>query len=761
MYAQVIIDIASSNVDKLYTYRVPSALSLQVGHRVSVPFGPRAKEGYVIALKEEANYDESKIREVICQLDSYPAVLPSLIALAHEIKEDTNCSMCEALRFMIPAQMRKGRVQVKEEQVAQLCMSSEALKAYLETLSKRKVKQRMLLTVLGDGKVHTLKSLKSLINNPLDTLKELHQLGHVTLSKREVLRTPMHTPTAQNPDPNLMPLQQEVLEELVHAVKLAKPALFSQRRNDRTTARQFAFLLHGVTGSGKTEVYIRLVRACLELGKTAIVLVPEIALTPQMTDWFHARFGALSAVLHSRLSPGERYDEWRRIRRGEAKVVIGARSAIFAPLENIGAIIIDEEHEQTYQAEHFPPYDAREIAQKRATREGAIVLLASATPSIQSYAQAKRGDYTLLEMPTRVMQRPLPSIHIVDMREELRLNNRGIFSTLLLEKLTQCLEKNEQAIIFINRRGFSPSVSCRACGHVMKCAHCDVAMTYHKPIKMLKCHYCNVEVPLPLKCPSCEAKALKPMGIGTQKVQEELEKLFPKANIIRMDYDTTQKKDAHATLIQQFREHKAQILVGTQMIAKGLDFPSVTLVGAVMADLSLNMPDYRASEKTFQLLLQVAGRAGRATKEGEVVIQTYKPEHFALQTVQGQTYIDFYEQEFARRKASLYPPFTTLARFLCEASTKERAYEMAEELFKQSKKWMEEHPTLRKRMLFIHVDFAPIAFIQGRSRAHVLMKLLNHQDTKTIFRAFHDMAKAMDCNKEELISFEINPTSLA
>ncbi|MBE0600619.1 MAG: primosomal protein N', partial [Firmicutes bacterium] len=403
-----------------------------------------------------------------------------------------------------------------------------------------------------------------------------------------------------------------------------------------------SYLLHGVTGSGKTEVYLAMVEAALSIGRNAIILVPEIALTPQMVLWFRNRFGPRTAVLHSRLSDGERVDEWQRIRLGDANVVIGARSAVFAPLANLGLIVIDEEHEQSYLSDRHPRYDARKVAQSRAGREGATLLLSSATPSIQSFSQAQSGDYTLVEMMSRVLNRPMPQVSVVDMRRELAAGNRSMISALLRQKLGECFERGEQAMLFINRRGYHTFVSCRNCGYVMRCDQCDVSLTLHQPKDgaqgELRCHFCGKTETPPDVCPSCGSKYIRYFGAGTQKVEEEIHKLFPNVKTLRMDNDTTQKKDAHYHMLTAFREGKAQVLIGTQMIAKGLDYPKVTLVGIIAADLSLFVQDYRAQERTFQLITQMAGRAGRAETAGEVIVQTYKPEHPCIIAASAQDY---------------------------------------------------------------------------------------------------------------------------
>lgn len=740
MYAEIIVDIASEQVDRVFTYRVPEKLPLLPGMRVKVPFGPREKEGFVIRLKERAEYDESKIKPVLAALEEYPALLPPLIELAEEIRRKCHCPLCEALRLMLPAEMRGGRVKVKTEEYVRLLIPPERMDEAIQKQG-RSAKRKLLITLLSDGQPHPLSELKGMIHNVREPLSWLVQKEMAEIFVREALRKPYYGSVDAPPDPELTMEQREALSELIPALsRMGKP-----------------FLLHGVTGSGKTEVYIRLVREALRQGKGAIILVPEIVLTPQMIHWFRSRFGDAMAVLHSRLTAGERFDEWRRIRMGAARIVIGARSAVFAPVENLGAVIVDEEHEQTYLSDRFPQYDAREIAVSRGRREGAVVLLSSATPSIYSYAMARRGDYTLIEMPRRVLNRPLPEIHVVDMRQELRLGNRGMFSGLLSDKLEKCIAQGQQAMLFINRRGYASAVNCRKCGETIKCDRCDVSMTYHSVDNTLRCHYCGAVRPMPKICPSCQSPYIRPMGVGTQKVEEELNKRFPGAGVIRMDVDTTAGRNAHFELVDRFRAGQARILLGTQMIAKGLDFPQVTLVGAVMADLTLNFPDYRAAERTFQLLVQVAGRAGRGEKPGEVVIQTYQPDHYAIAGAATQDYRAFFAQEFERRKAGLYPPFTMMARFLCEAREMTVARAVAESLKERVTAEFSKTP-LWRRVFFIRADEAPITRIQDRARAHVLMKLLNHPDTDALLARLQEMAGEDYAARVQL---EINPASLA
>lgn len=740
-YAQVIVDIAHADVDRVFTYAIPEGMALQVGMRVAVPFGHQKKEGYVLGFAGSCDLSPEKIREVERPLEEYPAILPPLVELAKELSQSAHCPLAETLRLMIPAQMRGGRIGIKSEKVARLLVSGEAARAARDA-ETRSPKRRLLIDLMADGEDHPLSELQLLVRSPLEPLRALEKAGVCRVWDREVLRAPYPDKAELTPDPRLTADQRETLEELLPALR----------------ARKGAFLLHGVTGSGKTEVYIRAVREALRHGRGAIVLVPEIVLTPQMVQWFRGRFQDEAAVLHSRLSAGERFDEWRRIRLGAARVVIGARSAVFAPVKDLGLIIVDEEHESSYVSDRVPAYDAREAAASRASREGGVLLLASATPSVLSFAKARRGDYTLLEMPQRVNGMAMPEVTVVDMREELRLGNKGMFSGVLLERLDACLKAGQQAILFINRRGYAQSVVCRKCGHTLGCPSCDVSLTYHAADGQMHCHYCGQRSPLPDRCPECGSSYLKPVGAGTQRVEEEFKKLYPDVPLVRVDNDTTTLKDSHRDLINRFRSGAARVMIGTQMIAKGLDFPKVTLVGAILADSSLNLPDFRSPERSFQLLTQVAGRAGRADQPGQVVIQTYKPDHYAIVAAAGQDYRRFFNTEFERRRRGLYPPFTMLVRLLCQARDEETARQMSGRLFHQVEALLIKNPALKKRVLFYREDEAPIKKIMGRSRSQVLLKLLVHPDSDQV------VAKLQEMTKEDWpgeVSLEINPASLA
>lgn len=750
MYAQVIVDILHENVagsalhPRMFSYRIPEGMRLCVGQRVEVPFARMIKEGVVVGFTEESDVPEEKLREIRAPLEDYAAVLPQLLTLSRRMAESAHCPLAETLRLMLPAEMRGGRVAVKMQPMAQLCIPKEDVDEAIARQG-RSQKRRLLLNLLRDGDAHPVAELRILVHEPSEALHQLEEAGLIRLSQAEVLRRPGgDSPEETLPDPPLTPYQQEVLDVVLPDLR----------------AGRGKYLLHGVTGSGKTEVFIRLVRHVLAMGRSAIILVPEIALTPQMVSWFRGRFGDTAAVLHSRLSAGERFDEWRRIRLGHAKVVIGARSAVFAPCENLGIIVVDEEHETTYLSDRHPRYDAREVAAWRTENEHATLLLASATPSILSFAKARRGDYTLLEMPHRVNDRPMPEVTVVDMRHEIENGNRSVFSGLLMQKLRECMNRGEQAMLLLNRRGYNSFVSCRSCGLTMKCPNCDVALTYHLSggDGRLHCHYCGYMTDTPTTCPECGSKYIRYFGAGTQKVEDELHKLLPGITVVRMDIDTTSGKEGHAKILDEFRSGRARILVGTQMIAKGLDFPRVTLVGVIAADMTLNLPDYRSRERTFQLLTQVAGRAGRGTIPGEVIVQTYKPEDEIIQASAKQDYRAFFELEFSRRRTGLYPPFTILTRLLVESHSEMHARKAAEALYGRCSQMLEQHPEWKKRTLMLLLDQPGVKVLRGKSRWHVMLKLLVNPATDELIAALTELSREPQENAE--VYLEVNPTTM-
>ena len=742
-FADIIIDISSEQVDRLFTYRIPDDMTLVPGQRVEVPFGPRKREGFVIEIKDECDLDPTLIKPVLRTLEDYPVILPELIELSRWMKKRYHCNLVDGLRQMIPSQMRGGRVRKKQIDIARLIVQGEELERAIES-NKRAKKRLEVIEALRDGPkpVPVLNSISP------GAVNKLAEQGIVRVEASEVMRTPYRALEGEAAvDPPLMRSQQHALEQIKRAL-------------DGDGGR---FLLHGVTGSGKTEVYIRVIRETLASGRTAIVLVPEISLTPQMVDWFRRRFGGDAAVLHSRLSAGERFDEWRRIRSGEARVVIGARSAVFAPLEKPGVIIVDEEHESSYLSDKRPRYDARDIAKWRAEYHGAVMLLGSATPSISTYMKAMPGvkpwnKLTLIEMNERVCGRALPEVEIVDMREELVQGNKSIFSAALVREMQECLDQGRQAILFINRRGYSTFVSCRSCGHVEKCDQCDVSMTYHMADDKLHCHYCGDERKPPKVCPECGSKFIRFFGTGTQKVEEEVQARFPGVSVLRMDVDTTGGKDSHEKILSEFRSGKAQVLVGTQMIAKGLDFPNVTLVGVVAADLSLHVPDYRSVERTFQLITQVAGRAGRAEYPGKVILQTYDPEHNCIQLAAQQDYRAFYFREEKQRRRGLYPPFTVLARLLVSAKSEMDAQNAAQDLEKRLNEFLDSDPTIRRDVIQMRALEAPLKLLRGEARWQVFLKMYAKEPSD---RVISYMEELEEISYEKVrVELEVNPNAM-
>ncbi len=709
MYARVIVDIQASQVDRVFDYAIPPAYEGRVlpGTRVSVPFGSRrGVEGFVVALTEETQVPLSRIRPLNRLLDPEPVLLPAMLDLAYWVRDTYHCLLVDALRLMLPAEMRGGRVREKTE----TWISLGDLPAWEEVeglLARSPALLRALRLLREEGGTLPLPKLRQVSPLSAGQLDKLTARGWVRLEEVSCRRRPYTRIVGEEGGPPPATHDQE------RAVAAVCQAI------DRGRG---AFLLHGVTGSGKTEVYMRCAQHALDEGKGVLILVPEIALTPQMVARFTGRFGSRAAVLHSRLSAGERYDEWRRIRRGEAQVVIGARSAVFAPLAEPGLIVVDEEHENSYRSEHTPRYDAVEVARRRADSEGAVLLAGSATPSVARYHEALAGRYTLLTMPWRIGGRPMPPVAVVDMREELLHGNRSMFSGRLVSELHRCLQAGEQAILFMNRRGYASFVSCRACGYVVKCQDCDLSMTYHKHGERLICHYCGREQPAPQVCPACGSRAIKQFGGGTERIQEEVLRHFPEARVLRMDADTTRGKEGHLPILEAFGRGEAQVLVGTQMVAKGLDFPRVTLVGVVAADMSLYSSDYRAAERTFDLIAQVAGRAGRSERPGTVVVQTYAPEHPSIQAAARHDYEGFYQGEIQGRELAQLPPFANFYRLMLQHERPETADGDLEELSRRLDALLQEHPQWQERILLRQGGTAPVERIRGVSRRQILIK---------------------------------------
>ena len=646
-YADIIVDISHENLDKTYQYKVPERLKedIEIGALVKIPFGKgnRLIQGYVLGLSGQPKIDIKFIKEIDSLVTDGIAIEGHLIKLAYWMKETFGATMNDALKTVIPV---KKSVKQVSKRTLKLAVSKEIATHQVEAFRKRNstARARLLELLLEknqldfDYAVNQLKISRQVI-------KALMQLNLITTEEETLYRNPIANISQQQVSIQLTKEQQAIVDDFT---------------KDYLSGVRQTYLLHGITGSGKTEVYMDMISEVVSEGKQVIMLIPEIALTYQTVLRFYRRFGNRVTILNSRMSQGERYDQSLRAKNGEIDICIGPRSALFTPFANLGLIIIDEEHEGSYKSETVPKYHARDVAIKRAELENASVVLGSATPSIETYYKTMQGEYKRYTLSQRVGTRTLPHVSVVDLREELKSKNKSIFSRKLKELIADRLAKRQQIMLFLNRRGYAGFVSCRSCGHVMKCPHCDISLTSHNSGKLV-CHYCGFEQLSPKLCPSCSSPYIAAFGTGTQKVEDMVKKEFPMARVLRMDADTTKNKGGHEKILSSFANHEADILVGTQMIVKGHDFPKVTLVGILAADLSLYTNDYMASERTFQLLTQAAGRAGRGDDPGEVVIQTYHPEHYSIQTAKTSDYLSFYQQEIACRRMLGYPP---VANFL-------------------------------------------------------------------------------------------------
>jgi primosomal protein N' (replication factor Y) len=803
MFAEVIVDVAAYPIDRPFDYAVPEIYQsiIESGSRVKVPFGNRQVLGFVTALKSDTDVPLEKQKPIGELLDIQPVLTQEMLAMTKWLKRQTLCYEIDALQVMLPSALRakyektlriidssavlpqsvqalfqgKDSVELKADETTELLSAIKRLIKeqilVLETAVKQKTAVKKVRMVQIESDINRLKEIHENISNQAkkqkdvikwmiehagerfilsDVIKSLNtsnavlqgvvKKGAATLDSEEVYRDPYADRTI---DPSkklaLTNEQHLALSEIIHSY-------------DQHKAR--TFLLHGITGSGKTEVYLQAIERSLMDQKEAIVLVPEISLTPQMTNRFKERFGSLVAVLHSGLSTGEKYDEWRKISRGEVKVVVGARSAIFAPFQNIGLIILDEEHEGTYKQDDSPRYHARDVAIWRSENHHCPVILGSATPSLESYARAKKGNYSLLTLAKRPREQALPEVSIIDMREQLKNGNRSMFSLELADAIRLRLEKGEQMVLFLNRRGHSSFVMCRDCGTVVECPNCDISMTYHRHQERIKCHYCGEESQVPNSCPQCSSDHIRFFGTGTQKVEEEIARFFPTARVLRMDVDTTRKKGSHEHILKMFGEGKADILLGTQMIAKGLDFPNITLVGVLSADTTLHLADFRAAEKTFQLLTQVSGRAGRHDKKGEVVVQTYTPEHYAIQFAQNHDFIAFYNQEMMNRKQFAYPPFTYVVLIQI---THEDVLMTAEYAHKAAN-WLREN--LSPTAEIIGPTASSISRVQNRYRYQCLIKYKKEPMLPDVLQQLIRIYRTDWMKKGILMSIDLNPSSI-
>lgn len=662
MKIQVLVELSNRNIDKTFTYLVPPQLEdkIKIGIRVQVPFNNQVLEGFVLNLDSNID-DDYDLKEITRIIDEEPILNEELLNLGNYLKKTTLSTLIASYQIMLPKALKaRNSISINKKLESFITLNNES---DLSVLKLNNTQKEILETVIAT-KIVSKKELKKISASSLKTLLDKKILIETYSEKYRLKKS--YELKEKCP---LVPMQQSVVDEIL-----------------KFKNHQEIFLLHGVTGSGKTEVYMELIEILLKEEKTSIVLVPEISLTEQIVNRFLSRFGSKIAILHSRLSDGEKYDEYRKIARGEVSIVIGARSAIFAPLKNIGIIIIDEEHTDSYkQQELNPKYSAIDVAIERAKYHNCPVVLGSATPTLESYARALKGVYHLITMDKRINKKPLPEIELVDLAEEIKKGN-SYFSESLKNKMTETLEKGEQVILLLNRRGYSSLSTCRNCGYTEKCPNCDISLTYHKTSNTLRCHYCGYGTKLNEVCPKCHEKAMTNLGIGTEKIEEELNHFFKDYKVVRMDVDTTSKKGQHEKIIKDFEEKKYAILLGTQMIAKGLDFKNVTLVGVINADTSLNIPDFRSSEATFDLLSQVAGRSGRGDKKGSVIIQTYNKDHYVLKYVQNHDYLGFYKNEMQIRRMLSYPPYVYITLLKVMSSDYELAKNTSNEVFSYLKR---------------------------------------------------------------------------
>ncbi|MED1947470.1 MULTISPECIES: primosomal protein N' [Brevibacillus] len=807
MIAQIIVDVPVNRTNRPFDYHVPPWLRplIRIGSRVVVPFGPRQLQGYVIGIVEddEAIPDRSRLKDVVQVQDDTPPLTPELLKMSEWMSKQYLCPWVTAVQAMLPAVLKgksekwltatdaldeeacgrsgllwelfrkrqiplsevekqfaeeyllvpgwiqsgllateyqvRDRITRKQQSFVRSLLDEGKLEEAIGSLPARAEQMRRVLQLMLMHKEQSLsvQMLRDEYGITRSPLKSLESKGWIAIEQVEVYRDPYANRRFQDKQkPVFTPVQEAALTPILQSIESGTYA---------------SYLLHGVTGSGKTEVYLEAIERTLEKGREAIFLVPEISLTPQMVERFKARFGADVAVLHSALSQGERYDEWRKIIRNQVKVVVGARSAIFAPFRNVGLIVIDEEHESSYKQEETPRYHAREVALWRAKENQGVLVMGSATPALETYALATRGRYELLRMPERVGNRPMPEVHVVDMREELQAQNRSMFSRKLHEMIADRLAKEEQMVIFLNRRGFSTFVMCRSCGYTMRCIHCDISLTYHKTNHTARCHYCGYTIAQPKHCPECQSEHIRFFGTGTQKVEAELAKLFPGIRVIRMDVDTTSRKGSHEELLNKFRSGQGDVLLGTQMIAKGLDFQRVTLAGIIAADTSLHLPDFRAAEKTFQLLTQVGGRAGRHELDGDVVIQTYTPEHYSIVHATKHDYPAFYQDEMMQRRRTGYPPYFRLV--LITFSHEEvpvvirGAHTMADYLRQR----------LAQTTILLGPVASPIARVKDRFRFQIMLKYRDEPQLSELLAQATAAFEEWNKQQKVLMTIDVDP----
>lgn len=729
-YAGVIVDISLEKLDRIFDYRIPAQLQGKIhpGTPVWVPFGAgnRKIKGFVLRLSETCSYEEHKVKEIAGICEGALPVEGQLIGLAEWMREKYGCTMNQAMKTVLPV---KRKVQEQKRFFVSLLADEEAVHVYIASNKRCKARIRVLEVLLSCKNMEKEKLLCE-AKTAAATLKELSEAGMIVIRGETVYRMPQ--------------MAAEERKEII--LNEEQQRIADTFENDRAEGKIPKYLIHGVTGSGKTEVYIRLIEKILAEGQQAIVLIPEIALTFQTVMRFYGRFGEKVSVIHSKMSEGERHDQMERAKNGEISVMIGPRSAIFTPFPDLGIIIVDEEHEGSYKSETTPKYHAREIAEERCRRSGASLILGSATPSVESYDRAKRGQLKLLKLRHRIGDSKLAETEIIDLREELKAGNRSVLSRELRIQMQTALEQKQQVMLFLNRRGLTGFISCRSCGQVLKCPHCDVSLTLHRDGK-LRCHYCGYEQYNVKNCPKCGSPYIGGFRAGTQQIEEIVQREFPQAKIVRMDMDTTRKKGSYEAILKQFADKEADILIGTQMIVKGHDFPGVTLIGVLLADLSLHASDYMAAERTFQLLTQAAGRAGRGAERGKAVIQTYQPDHYSIRAAAAQDYENFYELEIAYRDLMSYPPRSGMAAVLL-MSENEEILEKGAELLKTK--------ILEMDIPLLRVTGPAPAMIAKLSDVYRRVIYLKHEDA-AVLRKIRDKLEQEAFYKEIRVEFDENP----
>ena len=737
LYANIIVDIAHEKVDRPFQYKIPDALQtiLRVGMAVIIPFGKgnRKRVGYVVELTNKAEYDPDKLKEIDEIKTGGVAVEEHLIRLAAWMKEQYGSTMITALKTLLPV---KQTYKAKEKRTVRLLLPKEEAQARRWEFARKHnvARERLLAELIQEGEL-PYELITGKLNVTAKTIQALQEQGILAIDTKSYYRNPVTLQASVDEKKTLSEEQEAIVTDVLSSYREGRPGVS---------------LLHGITGSGKTEVYMELIAGMVAQGKQAIVLIPEIALTYQTLLRFYKRFGDRVSVMNSKLSQGEKYDQCERAKKGEIDIIIGPRSALFTPFPNLGLIIIDEEHESSYKSESMPKYHAREVAIELASYHGACVVLGSATPSIEAYYHANNGHSKLFRLTKRLTGGVLPDVYTIDLREELREGNRSIFSRKLQELIQDRLEKKEQIMLFLNRRGYAGFVSCRACGHVLKCPHCDVSLSEHRNGKMI-CHYCGYEERKASLCPSCGSKFILGFKAGTQQIEDVLHTQFPQAKVLRMDADTTKSKDSYEEILSAFSNKEADILVGTQMIVKGHDFPDVTLVGILAADLSLSANDYRAGERTFQLLTQAAGRAGRGSKAGEVVIQTYQPEHYSIIQAAKQDYEAFYEEEMMYRDLLLYPPAAHMMSLLVISRTEETGAKLADRLAACMKSYM-----IEKKAVIIGPAPASIGKINDMYRHVIYVKHKEYAVLTQMKDRLEEWIEQMEL-KNEAVQFDFNP----